>query len=128
MFTVDDESPNHVVATPAVQAHLNALAASRGDITVLLSEHGAAVLKAGQQPPAGTVYLGHLDDAGDITCVADDHVAKAWWRTRAHLDLSDAFRERRDGAGREFEMTYDLSNLSESELFAALAAGPLPRY
>ena len=116
MFTVD-EYPAHVVATPAAQAHLDALAASRGDVTVMLTEHGAAVLKAGQQPPGGSVYLGHLDEAGDITCVADDRIAREWWRTRARLDLGDGF-----------EMTYDLSNLSESELFAALASGPLPRY
>ena len=62
MFTVD-ETPAHVVATPAAQAHLRTLAEARGDITVLLTEQGAAVLKAGQQPPAGTVYLGQLDDA-----------------------------------------------------------------
>jgi len=116
MFTVD-ESPTHIVATPAAQAHLDALAADRGDVTVLLTEHGAAVLKAGQQPPAGTVYLGHLDEAGDITCVADDQIVRAWWRTRAHLDLSDGL-----------DMTYDVSNLSEKELFEALASGPLPRY
>ena len=116
MFTVD-ESPAHVVATPAAQAHLSALAQARGDITVLLTEHGAAVLKAGQQPPAGTVHLGRLDDAGNITCVADDTITRDWWRTRAHLDLSEGF-----------EMTYDLSNLNERELFEVLAAGPLPRY
>jgi hypothetical protein len=116
MFTVD-ETPAHVVATPAAHAHLRTLAEARGDVTVLLTEHGAAVLKAGQQPPAGTVYLGQLDDAADITCVADDSVTRAWWRTRAHLDLSDGF-----------EMTYDLSNLNERELFEVLAAGPLPRY
>lgn len=116
MFTLD-ETPAHVVATPAAQEHLRTLAEARGDITVLLTEHGAAVLKAGQQPPAGTVHLGHLDEAGSITCVADDSVARDWWRTRAHLDLSEAF-----------EMTYDLSNLNEHELFEVLAAGPMPRY
>lgn len=116
MFTVD-ETPTHVVATPAAQAHLRTLAEARGDITVLLTEQGAAVLKAGQQPPSGAVYLGQLDEAGDITCVADDSVTRAWWRTRAHLDLSEGF-----------EMTYDLSNLNERELFEVLAAGPLPRY
>ncbi len=57
MFTVD-ETPAHVVATPAAQAHLRTLAEARGDITVLLTEQGAAVLKAGQQPPAGTVLPG----------------------------------------------------------------------
>jgi hypothetical protein len=116
MFT-DDETPAHVVATPAAQAHLRTLAQARGDITVLLTARGAAVLKAGQQPPAGTVYLGQLEDAADITCVADDSVTRAWWRTRARLDLSEGF-----------EMTYDLSTLDERELFEVLAAGPLPRY
>jgi hypothetical protein len=116
MFTLD-ETPAHVVATPAAQAHLTALAEARGEITVLLTEQGAAVLKAGQQPPAGTVYLGQLDDAVAITCVADDSVTRAWWRTRAHLDLTEGF-----------EMTYDLSSLNERELFEVLAAGPLPRY
>ena len=116
MFTVD-ETPAHVVATPAAQAHLRTLAQARGDITVLLTEHGAAVLKAGQQPPVGAVYLGQLDEHSDITCVADDSVTRAWWRTRAHLDLSEGF-----------EMTYDLSSHNECELFEVLAAGPLPRY
>ncbi|MCU0263406.1 MAG: hypothetical protein MUF09_06995 [Candidatus Nanopelagicales bacterium] len=116
MYTVD-ESPAHVVATPAAEAHLRTLADARGDVTVLLTEQGAAILKAGQQPPAGTIHLGRLGAAGEITCVADDSVTRAWWRTRAHLDLSDGF-----------EMTYDLSNLSERELFEVLAAGPMPRY
>ena len=116
MFTVD-ETPAHVVATPAAQAHLRTLAEARGDITVLLTQKGAAVLKAGQQPPAGTVHLGQLDDAGTITCVADDSATRDWWRTRAHLDLSE-----------DFEMTYDLSSLNEGELFEVLAAGPLRRY
>jgi hypothetical protein len=116
MFTVD-ETPAHVVATPAAQAHLRTLADARGDITVLLTDQGAAVLKAGQQPPAGTVYLGQLDGSAHITCVADDSASRAWWRTRAHLDLSEGF-----------EMTYDLTSLNERELFEVLAAGPLPRY
>lgn len=115
MFT-SDESPSHIDASPAAQAHLAALATSQGDITVHLTDSGAAVLKAGQQPPAGTVYLGYLDEAGVITCVADDGAAHVWWRTRAHLDLTD-------GA----DMSYALSSLSEPELFAALAAGPMRR-
>lgn len=116
MFTTD-ESPTHVVATPAAQAHLAQLASARGDITVLLTEEGAAVLKAGQQPPAGSVHLGRLDDAGAISCVADDSITRDWWRTRAHLDLTD-----------DFEMTYDLSHLNDQEIFEVLASGPLPRY
>ncbi len=116
MFTVDDSSL-HVTATPAAAAHLQALAAARGNVTVVLSDAGAAVLKSGEQPRAGAVLLGHLDDAGDITCVADNAGAHDWWRSRAQLDLSD-----------DLDMTYDLSTLSEAELFAVLAAGPLPRY
>jgi hypothetical protein len=116
MFT-SDVSPAHVVATPAARAHLTELASARGDITVLLTEHGAAVLKSGQQPPAGSVHLGRIDEAGTITCVAEDSIARDWWRTRAHLDLSEGF-----------EMTYDLSNLNDREIFEVLASGPLPRY
>lgn len=116
MFTVD-QSPIHVAASPAAAAHLRALAASRGTVTVVLSDQGATILKSGEQPRAGSVLLGHLDDAGEITCVADDAAAREWWRTRAHLDLSESL-----------DMTYDLSALDEDELFAALAAGPLARY
>jgi hypothetical protein len=116
MFTTD-ESPTHVVATPAAQAHLAELASARGDITVLLTDQGAAVINTGQQPPAGSVHLGRLGHAGTIACVADDSIARDWWRTRAHLDLTD-----------DFEMTYDLSNLNDAEIFAVLASGPLPRY
>ncbi len=116
MFTVDDSSI-HVTATPAATAHLNALAAARGNVTVMLSDHGAAVLKSGEQPRAGSVLLGHLDDAGVISFVGEDTAAKDWWRSRAQIDLSD-----------NLDMTYDLSELSEAELFAVLAAGPLLRY
>jgi hypothetical protein len=116
MFTTD-ESPTHVVATPAARAHLAELASARGDITVLLTDRGAAVLKSGQQPPAGSVHLGRLDDAGAIACVADDSITRDWWRTRAHLDLAE-----------DFEMTYDLSHLDDQEIFEVLASGPLPRY
>lgn len=116
MFTVD-QSPLHVAATPEAAAHLAALAAARGDLTVVLTDRGAAVLKAGEQPRAGSLMLGHLDDAGEITCVADDATAHAWWRNRAQIDLSD-----------DMDMTYDLTSLNEAELFAVLAAGPLPRY
>ncbi len=121
MFTTD-ESPSHVDASPTAQAHLVALAAARGDITVMLTEHGAAVLRAGQQPPAGSILLGSLDEAGDISCVADESAAHTWWRTRAHLDLSGP------EVSDSIEMSYDVAQLSEAELFAALAAGPLRRY
>jgi hypothetical protein len=116
MFT-SDESPSHIDASPAAQAHLAALATSSGGVTVHLTDRGAAILKAGQQPPAGTVYLGYLDEAGSITCVADDTPAHGWWRTRAHLDLTA-----------DSDMSYALTSLSEPELFAALAAGPMRRY
>ena len=115
MFTID-ESPIHIDASPAARAHLAALAASAGNVTVLLTHHGAPILKAGEQPPSGSVRLGDLDDAGRITCVADDTPAHAWWRTRARLDLSE-----------DLDMTYDLTALNEDELFATLAAGPMPR-
>ncbi len=121
MFTTD-ESPSHVDATPTAKAHLEALAAARGDVTVMLTDHGAAVLKAGQQPPAGSIFLGSLDDAGEISCIADDAVAHTWWRTRARLDMSGP------DVSDPIEMVYDVSQLSEAELFAALAAGPLRRY
>ena len=116
MFTAD-ESPMHVDATPAARAHLAALRATAGRVTEMITDRGAAVLKAGEQPPPGAVRLGDLDDAGEITCVADASPAHDWWRTRAHLDLSE-----------DLDMTYDLTDLTEAEMFATLASGPLPRY
>lgn len=115
MFTVDDSSM-HLAATPAATAHLSALAGAQGDVTVVLTDSGAAVLSMGERPQAGSVMLGHLDEAGDITCVADNASGHNWWRTRAHIDLSE-----------DQSMTYDVSSLTEAELFAVLAAGPLPR-
>ena len=116
MFT-NDESPAHVVATPAAQAHLAGLAAAGGDVTIMLTDHGAEVLPAGGLPPHGSVHLGHLDDACTITALAYDQLGTSWWSSRAQLDLDPDSR-----------MTYGLAPLSEAELFAALAAGPLPHY
>jgi hypothetical protein len=114
MFDIDD-SPARVVASPAATAHLTALAQRRGDVTVWLSEAGVRVLP-GARPPAGSVRLGRLDDR--VAIAADASAGTAWWRSRAHLDV----------AGGAEGMTYALTSLSEAELYAAVASGPLPRY
>jgi hypothetical protein len=117
MFDID-ESPARVVATPAATAHLTALAQRRGELTVWLSEGGVRLLP-GSHPPAGSVHLGRLDDR--VAIAADAAAHTPWWRNRAHLDLTG-------GQGDAAGMTYALTSLSEDELYAAVAGGPLPRY
>jgi len=115
MFFVD-ESPARVAATPAARDHLRSLAGRLGRLTVLLTDGRARVLPAGQSAPAGAVRLGDVEEAGAITVAADSTARTPWWRNRAVIDLSD---------GRD--LTFELTELSEQELYAAVASGPLPR-
>jgi hypothetical protein len=117
MFDIDD-SPSRVVATPAAAAHLTALAQRRGNVTVWLSDTGVRVLP-GARPPAGSVRLGRLDER--VAIAADGSAGTAWWRNRAHLDVAPE-------PGGSDAMTYALTSLSEDEVYAAVASGPLPRY
>jgi uncharacterized protein (DUF779 family) len=120
MFDVD-ESPARVVATQAATAHLTALAERQGDVTVWLSE-GSVLVLPDARPPAGSVHLGRLD--ARVAIAADGSERTAWWRNRAHLDVDPA----RHGHPEAADMTYALTALSEAELYAAVAGGPLPRY
>jgi hypothetical protein len=112
MFIVD-QAPDRVTATPAASAHLHALAAQRGQVTVLLTDRGAEVLPEGRALPSGSVRLGRLDDG--VTFAGDTTAQTAWWRNRAEIDL------------RDHDVTVAVTPLSEDEVFAALASGPLPR-
>jgi hypothetical protein len=116
MFTID-ESPDRVTATPAAAAHLRALAERRGAVTVLLSDGLARVMPEGGGLPQGAVRLGALADT--VTVAADGGARTAWWRNRAEIDLTDS----PSGA-----FTFALRPLTEPELYAAVACGPLPRY
>lgn len=113
MFPYDD-SPEHVALTPRANEHLAALAAEQGTIVVLLADDGVHLLPAGQPAPRGAVKLGDVPPA-TIVAAAGPHDSE-WWRTRATLDVSD-----------NDAVSVELSVLSEPELYAALAAGPLPR-
>lgn len=112
MFTAD-QSPDRVRATPAATAHLDDLAADGHDVLVLLSEYAAEVLPSGSVLPEQRVFLGEV--AG-VSCMADASSDIEWWRSRALIDLTGD------------QVTYELSELTEAEVFAALASGPLPRY
>lgn len=108
-----DQSPDRVLATPDASAHLGDLAAESGDLFVVLTEDGVAL--PAHLPPANrdTVFLGEV--AG-VRCLADASSPTPWWRCRVTLSFGDG------------EVTYELSELDEAEVFAALASGPLPRY
>ena len=116
MFTID-ESPARVSATPEAAAQLRALAAETGSVTVLLSDGSARVMPAGRVLPTGTVRLGTLAD--EVAVAADSSGRTAWWRNRAEIDLTE---------GSEGAFTFALRPLTEPELYAAVACGPLPRY
>ena len=116
MFTTD-ESPERVTATPEAAAHLRALAARSGSVTVMLSDGSARVLPAGGPLPIGSLRLGRLAD--QVAVAADAGARTAWWRNRAEIDLTE---------GSNGRITFALRPLTEPELYAAVAAGPLPRY
>ena len=113
MFPYDD-SPDHVAVTPEASAHLLALAADRGGLTVLLTGDGVTLLSPDNGLPSGAVKLGAVESSVVVAGVGDDRTE--WWRTRATLDLTD-----------QDDVSVALSALTEDELYAALAAGPLPR-
>ena len=114
MFPYDD-SPEHVALTPRANEHLAALAAEQGTIVVVLADDGVHLLPAGQPAPSGAVKLGDVPPAATVVAAAGPHDSE-WWRTRATLDVTDTH-----------DVSVQLSVLSETELYAALAAGPLPR-
>ena len=121
MFTAD-ESPARVTTTPAASAHLTALAEQRGGVTVLLTDDRVQVLPADQGLPNGSLHLGRLDDS--VTFAADGSGHTDWWRCCAEIDLTDGAGRGPAGDG----ITFALHALSEDEVYAALASGPLPRY
>lgn len=112
MFTAD-QSPDRVRATPAAAAHLGDLSCRGSDVRVVLTDATAQVVGSHEPLPQQRVFLGEV--AG-VTCFADTSSDIEWWRSRATIDLTgDA-------------VTFELSELTEAEVFAALASGPLPRY
>ena len=123
MFTTD-ESPARVVATPAATALLESLAADRGPVTVMLTDDCARILAGGAPLPSGTLQLGRLGATGEIAFVAAADARTDWWRNCAQVDITDTTR----GTSGSPIVTFALTELSDSEVFAALASGPLPRY
>jgi hypothetical protein len=119
MFTVD-ESPERVAATPAATAQLRALTEHRGAVTMLLTDGLAKIMPEGGGLPPGAVKLGAIADA--VTVAADGRARTAWWRNRVEIDLTDDTPV--SGGG----FTFALQPLTEPELYAAVASGPLPRY
>lgn len=113
MFPYDD-SPEHVAVTPKASARLSALAADHGGLTVLLTTDGVMLLSPDTAVPPGAVKLGDLDSA--VLVAGAGSARTEWWRTRATLDLTD-----------QQDVSVELSALSEDELYAVVAAGPLPR-
>lgn len=123
MFIADD-SPARVVATPQLQAHLEQLAARSGDITILLTDEQVKVVAPDEGLPVGTVHLGHIDEAGQVSCFAVGDGQTTWWRNRAQIDVTDSTLTRTGGPA----LSFVLSPLTEAEIYAAVASGPLPRY
>jgi hypothetical protein len=121
MFT-SDESPDRVSATPAAADHLRSLAQQRGPVTVLLRDDGAQVVPEGLGLPQGTLRLGSLADA--VTVAADGRGRTAWWRNRAEIDLTGSLPSTQSTDA----ISFALQPLTEPELYAAVACGPLPRY
>ena len=119
-MVLPDEPPVRVTATPAAFAQLAALAASRGDVTVMLTDDRVQVLPAGQDAPQGAVRLGRLL-AESVTFAADPQAHTAWWRTRAVIDL-------RSPSGSTPDFTVETAPLDDAEVFEAIASGPLPRF
>ena len=109
-----------MTATPAASQRLSALAAERGEVAVLLSDDAAQLLPAGQALPHGAVQLGRLDES--VTVLGSPDAQTAWWCNRAVIALRPTL------AGQPPTLTFDLAPLDEDALYAALAAGPLPRY
>jgi hypothetical protein len=120
---INDDSPERVIATPAATAHLRTLVARDGELAVLLDDHAVHVIPR-QSVPRGSVQLGHVDDS---LAFAAATTRTPWWRNRAVIDLTDPSGSTTAPAGPDSEFGFALTALSESELYAAVAAGPLPR-
>jgi uncharacterized protein (DUF779 family) len=118
MFPID-EAPDRISVTPAAADLLRALAERTGTLTVLLSDGRLSVLPEGASAPHGSLRLGWLTDRVEVT--ADSAARTTWWRNRAVLDVAEAT------GGSARAITVDLRPLSEPELYAAVASGPLPR-
>ncbi len=113
MYTTD-QAPDRILGTPAAASLLSALS-QRDDHTVLWLTDGSASLAQGASSlPEPRIFLGEV---GGVRSFADGTAETPWWRNRAVIYLDD------NGA-----MTYQLTELSEAEVFEALASGPLPRY
>lgn len=113
---IPDESPDHVVLTPAAAQQVRGMRNGK-PVVLLLTDEAAVVLPGPDAVPAGSLRLG--PDDGDVLVAGAADARTTWWRTRALI-----------GVGEEPDAGFalDLSELSEKELFAALASGPLPRF
>lgn len=115
MFHTDD-SPTRVIASPQFTDILRAEQARNPQVAVLLDDDSAKLLP--QAPTeADVIYLGELATAG-TQCYASGQSRTQWWRYQAQLRVGP-------GASREYD--YQLTELTEDQLAATIAAGPLPR-
>ncbi len=113
---IADESPDHVVLTPEARARVHTMRNGH-PVVLLLTDDGAQVLPGPDAVPPGSLRL--IAEDADVLVAASADAHTAWWRTRARIGL---------GAAPEAGFALDLTELSEKELFAALASGPLPRF
>lgn len=123
MFHFDD-SPVRVQATPDCLQLIEEAHGAQPDLVVLLDDERAQLLP-GSVASAGreeVIYLGDLATSAQTRCYASGDSQTAWWRHQATIDLTK-------GAAGATSGTLDLSiaELSDLEVAAALASGPLPR-
>ncbi len=113
MFTTD-QAPDRVLGSPAVASLLSTIHTRDEDAVLWLTDEGASLVHGASGLPEPRVFLGEV---GGVRSFADATASTPWWRNQAVIYLHD------NGA-----MTYQLTELSEAQVFEALASGPLPRY
>lgn len=109
MFHTDD-APIRVTATAQLVGLLERERASRPDLSVVLDDLGA---KLTSSVDGEVIYLGEVAETTPCYATADSHTP--WWRFRADIDCSGE------------DVDFNLTELSDAELAATIAAGPLPR-
>lgn len=109
MFRTDD-APIRVTATAQLVGLLEQARASQPDVSVVLDDLGA---RLSSSVDGDVIYLGEVNDTTPCYATADSHTP--WWRFRADIDCAGD------------DLDFNLTELSEAELAATIAAGPLPR-